>query len=392
MTTLIQPRFWLFVSTVLMAAAAMRAEADQTTATKPCVDTSSAALAASKTRAIDWRHSIESKQWHRTAQGTWVTPTVKAEFPFNELIYSWKTRVPRDEGWRLYLQAEFGAEDRTPWLYAGYWGDVKITSGSRTNPKFDRGIVDQDTLQIKQKAVRYQFKLVSEGEKPLSVLPSLFVITTDTSPTEEMSRQFTPSHPDLSTKSEILDVPYRAQEDMGGNRLIDRCQSAAVAAAMSYFGKDVPLENIICYTTDPEYKAFGIWPRTINTAVEHGFDAYIDRFRDWNQVRKTVSENKVILCSITMPKNDCYIAPPYPDIGGHIVALKGVTPDGRVLVVDSAKTAGDQGGCLQWLAADFEKIWMRNKGGVGMVICPPKGAQKKLLREVPPFPRPIPGK
>ena len=390
MTTAIQPRFWLFVSAVLMAATAMRAQTDQTTTTKPCADSSTQTM--KRPRAIDSRHTMDSGQWRKTEEATWVTPDVKAEFPFNELIYSWKSRMPRDEGWRLYLQAAFSPNDRTPWLYAGYWGDVKITSGSRTNPKFDRGLVDQDTLQMKQKAVSYQFKLVDEGGKPLSVLPSLVVITTDTSPTTEMSRRFTPTHPDLSGTTEVLDIPYRPQEDVGGNRLIDRCQSAALAAAMTYFGREIQLENIICYTTDPEYKAFGIWPRTINAAVEHGFDAYIDRFRDWDYVRKTVAENKVILCSITMPKDDCYVAPPYPSIGGHIVALKGLTADGRVLVVDSARTAGDQGPCLQWLTADFEKIWMRNKGGVGMVICPPKGAAKKLMKDIPVFPRPIPGK
>jgi hypothetical protein len=94
-----------------------------------------------------------------------------------------------------------------------------------------------------------------------------------------------------------------------GNSLKDRCQSAAVASAMQYFGKSVPLEHIICYATDPEYASFGIWPRTINAAFEHGFQAYLDRFRDWDAVRKTVAENQVILCSITMPAGNEYIAP-----------------------------------------------------------------------------------
>ncbi|MGC8840180.1 MAG: hypothetical protein ACP5QZ_01840, partial [Candidatus Sumerlaeaceae bacterium] len=44
---------------------------------------------------------------------------------------------------------------------------------------------------------------------------------------------------------------------------------------------------------------------------------------------------------------------------------------------------------VQWLLPDFEKIWMRNKGGVGMVICPPKGFKPKLVRDLPPFPRSV---
>ena len=165
----------------------------------------------------------------------------------------------------------------------------------------------------------------------------------------------------------------------------DRCQSAAVATAMEYFGKKVNLEDIVPYTTDSEYHYYGIWPRTIGAAVEHGFDAYIDRFRNWNAVRETLNQNKIILCSITMPKEDDYIAPPYPQIGGHIVALNGITDDGRVIVTDSALSK--TGYLCQWLMQDFEKIWMKNKGGVGMVICPPKGFKEKLVNHLAPFPK-----
>jgi hypothetical protein len=98
-----------------------------------------------------------------------------------------------------------------------------------------------------------------------------------------------------------------------------------------------------------------------------------------------VAENKVILCSITMPPGN-YKAPPYPKMGGHIVALNGVTDDGRVVVTDSALWKDNRGYCLQWYTEDFEKIWMKNKGGVGLVICPPAQARMKLIQNLPPFP------
>jgi hypothetical protein len=47
---------------------------------------------------------------------------------------------------------------------------------------------------------------------------------------------------------------------------------------------------------------------------------------------------------------------------------------------------------LEWLQADFEKIWMHNKGGVGLVICPPESAPERLVRELPAYPRPVPAK
>ena len=350
------------------------------------------ATSSGSVQPIDWRHRIEASELAQSGKGVWTSPIVKAALPFNELIYYWNVRLPKDEGFRLYLKAEFGPGDASPWLYAGFWGNVKLT-GKRTKPTFDRGLLDEDTLLLKAKATGFRFKVIDEGEAPLTVLPALGVIATDTSPSAELAARYLSKKTSTRAAAKILDVPLRLQVDVCGNPLKDRCQSAAVSSAMQYFGKPLPLEQIICYTTDPEYESFGIWPRTINAAVEHGFSAYLDRFRDWDAVRRTVAENKVILCSITMPASDEYLAPPYPKMEGHIVALCGVTDDGRVIVTDSASTAqkAKEGGhCLQWLQVDFEKIWMRNKGGVGMVICPLKNAPELLVSDLPPYPRPVP--
>jgi hypothetical protein len=350
------------------------------------------ATTSGSVQPIDWRHRIEAKELVASGKGVWISPLVHAAFPFNELIYYWNVRLPKDEGFRLYLQAEFGSGDASPWLYTGFWGNVKL-SGKRAKPAFDRGLVDEDTLLLKTRATGFRFKIIDEGEAPLTVRPALGIIATDTTPTAELTAHYLPAKTSASAAAKVLDVPLRLQVDVCDNPLKDRCQSAAVASAMQYFGKSVPLEHIICYTTDPEYASFGIWPRTINAAFEHGFKAYLDRFRDWGAVRRTVAENKIILCSITMPASSEYIAPTYPRIGGHIVALCGVTDDGRVIVTDSASTAqqAKEGShCLQWLQADFEKIWLRNKGGVGMVICPPPNAPELLVRDLPAYPRPVP--
>jgi hypothetical protein len=375
-----------FAAGAFPARAAEAKPAIQTGGITPHLD---AGATSGSVKPVDCRHSIEPKELARSAKGVWASPPVKAEFPFDELIYCWNVRLPKDEGFRLYLQVEFGPGDVSPWLYAGFWGNVKL-GAKRAKPTFDRGLLDEDTLHLKSKAAAYQFRVVDEGETPLTVLPALRVITTDTHPAPAFGTHYRRGKTGASANSKILDIPLRLQADVCGNPLKNRCQSAALASAMEYFGKAVPLEHIICYTTDPEYESFGIWPRTINAAVEHGFTAYIDRFRDWDAVRQAVAENKVVLCSITMPASREYIAPPYEKIGGHIVALCGVTDDGRVIVTDSAaiaQQAKEGGRRLQWLQADFEKIWMRNKGGVGMVICPPKHAQEKLVRELPAYPR-----
>ena len=339
---------------------------------------------------IDSEYRIESTEYETTGDGTWLSPSIQTQFPFDECAYYWNVRLERGEGFRLYLQVGFGEDDVSPWLYAGYWGTIKPYNGKRENPEFEYGVLKQDWLFLTRKAANIRFKVVDEGKVPLKTLPALGIIATDNTPTPELVAMYTDKEAETLDTTIVFDIPLRKQQDSRGNRMPERCQSAALASAMQYFGTSVSLEQIVCFTTDPEYKSFGIWPRTINAAYEHGFDAYLDRFRTWNHVRDTLMENKVILCSITMPREGDYIAPPYKSMGGHIVALNGITNDGRVIVTDSANLSKEDGYQLQWLREDFEKIWMKTKGGVGMVICPPPGAEKRFVQDIPPFPRPIP--
>jgi hypothetical protein len=343
-----------------------------------------ASAPAAAIRPIDARLTVDAARFTKAADGAWVMDEIKPEFAFDELIYSWHLRLAAEEGFRLYLRVTSEAGAYSPWLYAGYWGKVKHVE-KRKEPEFEWGKIAMDQVLLRRKAKAFQLKVVDEGESVLSRPPSFSVVVTDNTPTPALAQRYAPSRKHSPTTTLILDLPLRRQADSKGIPIPDRCQSAALATAMQYFGKPVGLEDIVPLTYDVEYEFPGIWPRTIGAGIQHGFDAYIDRFRDWDSVRKTVAENKVILCSITMPPGN-YKAPPYPKMGGHIVALNGVTDDGRVVVTDSALWKDNRGYCLQWYTEDFEKIWMKNKGGVGLVICPPAQARMKLIQNLPPFP------
>lgn len=335
---------------------------------------------------VDWRGRIAAAEFAKAGEGEWVSPEVKPPFAFDELIYSWNVRLPEGEGFRVYLKAGFAAGDDSPWLYGGHWGAVKDLETSRAKPRFDRGEVDMDWLKLKEKAVMFRFKVEGASTAPLTVLPSLAVVATDNRPSPELAAHAAETakaakkHP-----ARLLDLPFRRQMDSSGTITPNRCQSAALATALEYYGKAIPLEDIVRPTFDPEYNYPGVWPRVIGAAGLFGFDGYIDRFRDWDSVRAALAENKVILCSIRMKEGDCK-EPPYDSMGHHIVALNGVTDDGRVVVTDSFLAKSGRGYRCQWLIQDFEKIWMKTKNGVSLVICPPAGAQPREIKDLPPFP------
>lgn len=329
---------------------------------------------------LDWRHRIPASDFEKTAKGEWTSPLVQPAFPFEELVYSWHLHQ-RGDTFRLYLQVVFGSSDQTDWLYAGYWGAVTNAISNRQRPTFPRGILDMDFLKLTTRAIGFRFKVVAAGTNELTVPPALAVVATD----NHAEASAPPAEPE-QPPARVLDVPLRRQLNSEGARMKDRCQSAALASAMEYYGKSVPLEDIVRYSNDPEYNYPGIWPRVIGAAQEFGCDGYIERFRDWTAVRQTLAENKMILCSIRMKEGDCK-SPPYASMGNHIVVLDGVTDDGRVVVTDSALGKSGNGYLCQWLQSDFETVWMRTKGGVAMVICPPAGAKERRVTDLPPFPK-----
>jgi hypothetical protein len=320
---------------------------------------------------------------NKVGEHEWVSSRIEAPFPFDELIYSWHIHQPGDT-FRLYLQAGFGPDDNSDWLPAGFWGPLPEPPTKREQPRFDRGMLDMDWLKLTTPATSFRFKVVANGTNALTAPPSLTVIATQNT-SEATTAESNADARTPSGEARVLDVPLRRQLTSSGERVIDRCQSAALASAMEYFGRSIPMEDIIAHTYDPEYEYPGIWPRVIAAAQEFGFDAYIERFRDWNAVRQALVENKVVLCSMRMKAGQCE-APPYRSMGNHIVALCGVTDDGRVVVTDSFLGKSGRGYLCQWLQSDFESVWMETKGGVAMVICPPEGAAVKEVTELPPFP------
>ena len=246
---------------------------------------------------------ISSKEFRSSSPGIWEYVEKMTDFPFDEMIYSWNLRLAEGEGFRLYISLYMSDDTESPWLYAGYWGSVK-PRGDDIMTTFSAGIVDYDHVKLTASARGLRFRVVSEGAKPLAQAPEMRVIFTDNYTEAEPVKAY------VEIPARVLDVPLRAQTDTSGVRIPDTCQSAALCSAMQYFGKEVPLEEVAEMIRDPEYHLRGIWPRIVGASIQKGFNAYIDRFRNWTKVREALSANKVILCSITMPENDTYIDPP----------------------------------------------------------------------------------
>lgn len=335
--------------------------------------------------ASDSTAKMESNWFTKTTDLSWESAKLKPVQEFDELIYSWS--IPESAPCTFDLKVHFPDGAESPWIYAGYFG---LPEGlvAREEPVFDRGKLALDQLLLKEPAESVQFRI--NYETPQASLPkdlNFTVISTLNQPTTmTLCRPLRDSKVVLKTQDTYLDLPLRKQQTSLGEKMDDTCQTAALATALQYFGKDVRNEDLYFRIYDRAYDYNGVWPRIAEAAIAEGFAAQVERFRTWEQVDEALARDAVILCSITMPKGGDYKAPPYAKQGGHIFALNGFSSDGRVVVTDSALGKDEIGYRCQWLKEDFEKIWFEKKGGVAIVIEAPEGFKAKRFKKLKKFP------
>src|SRR5688572_13245732 len=89
--------------------------------------------------------------------GHWVSPEVRTEFGFSELIPSWNVACPPNTGVRFDVRTrDARGGDWSPWLYVGQWGR---NVGNRERVVTSRyGTVHVDTLVLDRPADAYQIR------------------------------------------------------------------------------------------------------------------------------------------------------------------------------------------------------------------------------------------
>ena len=67
---------------------------------------------------------------------------------------------------------------------------------------------------------------------------------------------------------------------------------------MAYFGADVPTQENALAIYDEEHDMFGNWGRAVQRAGEMGLDAWLQRFRNWDQVKAMIARGQPIVAGI----------------------------------------------------------------------------------------------
>ena len=137
---------------------------------------------------------------------------------------------------------------------------------------------------------------------------------------------------------------------------------------LNYRGDDSAMVENALAIYDPDYGIFGNWGRAVAYAGQRGFDAYLDRIRTWDQVKAYIAQGQPVIASIrfesgTFPSNVMDAT------NGHLVVIRGLTPDGDAVMNDSASKARGEG--IVYRSEELARAWLRH-GGVAYIIRPMK--------------------
>jgi hypothetical protein len=305
--------------------------------------------------------------------GTWMSDEERAEFPFTRLIASFNVSTPAETGVMLEMRVKHG-EDWSPWVYMQSWG--KVVQPIDRELKWDGGKLETDELVLSKPAEQYQARLTLTSfgfeQKITPSVRRLSVCYSGVVDDEEKRKRVKPPTTAPSNWARNLKVPFRGQGALDNPRQIRGmiCSPTSVSMVLHYHGIDRPtIENCMAIY-DPHFDLFGNWGRAVSRAGEFGLDAWLTRFRNWDDVKSEISNGNPVIASIYFARGEVkgFI---YENTGGHLLVIRGFTPSGDVIVNDPASR--DKGNGAIYPAEEFARAWFDN-GGVAYVIHKPATA------------------
>ncbi len=142
------------------------------------------------------------------------------------------------------------------------------------------------------------------------------------------------------------------------------CAPASLAMLLGYRGYPVDVPIVAREVYDANYGGAGNWTFNIAFAGLLGFRAAVIHLRDLAHAHAFLADDLPLALSIAWGRGDLPGAP-LPTSAGHIVVLRGITPDGDPLVNDPASP----GVSITYPREAFERAWLGH-GGIALAVVP----------------------
>jgi hypothetical protein len=215
-----------------------------------------------------------------------------------------------------------------------------VVRHSRDRQEDEQGRVFTDTLSLKKKADALRMTVWLFSSKP-GVSPRVRALTAAMTDTARMPQE-DPS--DKSAWGKVLDVPGRSQmlyPPEGGAW----CSPTSTSMILAYWAKQLGREDLVvpvpvaaAHTYDKVYQGTGNWPFNTAYAAALGDGALhgmVVRFDSFSQVERLIAQGIPVSISIAF-KKDKLTGAPMSSSDGHLIVVKGFSPEGDVICNDPA--------------------------------------------------------
>jgi hypothetical protein len=297
----------------------------------------------------------------------YLSPITKLSFPAKELVLTWNALTPKQTWLHIQFRVKNETDDWSNWFDLADW---RRAAPSERNANDDAyGVLEVDILKASKDFHYVQYRIGFYTEA-LGVAPTLKTVSLAyTQPNAVKDKKVAVEAP--VGKKTILSVPWLSQlrtDHVDDYDLINAgvCAPTSITMAMNYYGKKFTVGDIARYAHDPIADIYGNWAFLVATAGENGFQAWVERFRHWKEVRRYVDKGVPVIVSVAYPKGT-FSAAPDAESPGHLMVVKGFTKEGNVLV-NNPGTVFPQLGESVIYPWDELGVAFFGHGGVGIII------------------------
>lgn len=172
----------------------------------------------------------------------------------------------------------------------------------------------------------------------------------------------------LAAAQSELDVPELSQYVPESPDERGWCAPATLAMLLGAHGTHVSVAEAVAGVFDRSYDGTGNWTFCTAYAGRCGFASAAAYLRDLATVEAFIAAGLPLALSIAW-EGDALPGAPLDHSAGHILVVRGFSPDGDVIVNDPAQPAIRH----VYQRAAFERCWLGH-GGVALLVAPPNAA------------------
>ena len=297
-----------------------------------------------------------------------LSPEIKAQIPWNELIVSWNADAPAGSFLKVEARALLSGRE-TKYYTLGCWSpDGKIVPRTSVRGQKDAdGNVDTDTLVLNQPAEAAQIRVTLGGTN--GALPTLKFLGASFANTK-MPPATRP--PNRGAWGKIIATPEHSQHGYPNEK--GWCSPTSLSMLLSRWAgilqrpeMNLTVPQVAAAVYDQDFDGTGNWP--FNTAFAGSFNGmrgYVTRFDDLSEVETWIAAGIPVILSARWD----WLQPGRPPADeGHLVVCIGFTENGDVVINDPA-TRLDRGESVRHIykRADVIRSWTKSHNAVYLVF------------------------